>query len=691
MSMHPAAIADEQLRAGAGVFSQTADGDAVTQPADEDIVIERKFTSGTMAAFWALMRALDLQGQCALIKSDPDGKEIELNPAEVARTYQSIIEMGLAAESRPESQGRRPSAQRRYYMPAWMAEAHRRGETLPYVDKKNGPPEEIKERGKAEARLARAWWRHLREVHTLQCYTQLRLLWPEARTDSTRHEARWYVDHITDLVWRIRRKADGLRRGLLTTRYNRAAVEVLAEFRQEVALYAPEFKPADPPTINDVPGTESETETLEDFFEAALKMAGKAARALKAKVQAKGLSEDEAIAFRARWQAEFETAWTDEPPPAGTPRPRSRAVASTARVSVLKNARHDSSAAPSAPQLCAPEARFVATPVSLPNPPDLPLSAENLAIMPQADPDQVAAPVDDGTRTLLACQSVGVGRGLMVYLSAVTLGGDYRLTGTDRRSLAQMLPRVATYIARSEARSESVSLRLFKGEPVVQVDDCDATAHARLLPFSFFAAETSPGNFQNWLALPPDLTQTQRDEIKERLLRQLNPTHDPKLPNGGAHGAIRLPGSLNCKEKYRERFGAYPRVRLTHAHMGRVVSPLELEHAGLLAAPKLKPVPVSVPGNTKLPTGAWPDYHHYLATSPRNADGGDDRSKADIRFAMACLGAGFPRHAVEAQLESLSTKAQGRRDGYAATTVDHALQFIAEDNARKGGKVTVTL
>jgi hypothetical protein len=58
---------------------------------------------------------------------------------------------------------------------------------------------------------------------------------------------------------------------------------------------------------------------------------------------------------------------------------------------------------------------------------------------------------------------------------------------------------------------------------------------------------------------------------------------------------------------------------------------------------------------------------------------------------MAALGLGFPQSAVIAQLDVLSTKAHGRRDGYARKTVDNAAAFVAASSVSKAGRERVTL
>jgi hypothetical protein len=142
---------------------------------------------------------------------------------------------------------------------------------------------------------------------------------------------------------------------------------------------------------------------------------------------------------------------------------------------------------------------------------------------------------------------------------------------------------------------------------------------------------------------------------------------------------------LNAKAKYQKSLGSFPRVALIHVAPGRTVAPLELEQAGLLAAPVEKPKPPIMPASSKLPAGAMPDYNDHLAAT------GGDRSRADIRWSMAALGLGFPHYAVISHLEAMSGKAQGRHDDYARKTVDNAAAFVAASSVSKAGRERVTL
>jgi hypothetical protein len=211
---------------------------------------------------------------------------------------------------------------------------------------------------------------------------------------------------------------------------------------------------------------------------------------------------------------------------------------------------------------------------------------------------------------------------------------------------------------------------------LLQVDDCSPEVLERLAPYAFLTVETSPGNSQAWLALPAGATEGERVTVRERLLRQLKDTG----ANGGAYNSIRLPGALNAKEKYRDRQGRLPRVRLVAAHPGRVVAPRLLEAAGLLAAPlPPKVVGVATYSNAHIPTEEV-DYYECLGRSPKTATKDYDRSNADIVYAILMLKKGWPSHYIASRINDHSDKAKGRRDDYARKTVDAAARYLAAES-----------
>jgi hypothetical protein len=282
------------------------------------------------------------------------------------------------------------------------------------------------------------------------------------------------------------------------------------------------------------------------------------------------------------------------------------------------------------------------------------------------------SPEGQAMATVEAFESVGATEFKVVLLSTVPEGGKAECVAARDVKAKQLRQQVVALVNESERRSVSVCLRPQNGV-LIQVDDANAEVFNRFLPYCFAAIETSPGNFQPWLALAAGTTEGERVSTRERLLRQLKGTG----ANGGAYNSVRMPGSINAKEKYKTALGSYPRVQLVYVQPGRTVTPLELDRAGLLAPVEVK-IKAEPPRYTsaKLPS-QWPDYHELLQRKWLDAEGRPDRSSADISWSMAALRAGWPQHSVVSELDRLSDKAAGRRDDYAERTVDAAARLLA--------------
>ena len=97
----------------------------------------------------------------------------------------------------------------------------------------------------------------------------------------------------------------------------------------------------------------------------------------------------------------------------------------------------------------------------------------------------------------------------------------------------------------------------------VQLDDLAPALLARLAPAVFLALQTSPGNFQAWIA-----TAGAEDKDFARRLRKGTGA------DATASGATRVAGSLNFKDKYAPNF---PRVAIEQMNPGRRTTPAELE------------------------------------------------------------------------------------------------------------------
>lgn len=193
-----------------------------------------------------------------------------------------------------------------------------------------------------------------------------------------------------------------------------------------------------------------------------------------------------------------------------------------------------------------------------------------------------------------------------------------------------------------------------RGAALIQIDDCNAETVNQLLPFCFFAEETSEGNFQVWLALPNGTSEDELKKIRKRLFENL------ASGNGGTYGATRWVGSKNYKTN-RRNF----RVRLVYASERRFTNVEELEAAGLLAASEKQSEKSKVrQSETKGFRGSFPDYSRCL----RDKD--YDRSDADASFLAICKDRGFSREESLEKLEEVSERAQERHSTYLDRTAD---------------------
>jgi hypothetical protein len=238
---------------------------------------------------------------------------------------------------------------------------------------------------------------------------------------------------------------------------------------------------------------------------------------------------------------------------------------------------------------------------------------------------------------------------------------DFRRHMTPE-SLRYWLPDMLVGAAREE---KNLIVRPVSGRAVfIQLDDLNREAMQRVKPAAFLGLETSPGNYQAWVALPEDT-----DKDFARRLRKGAGADDT------ASGATRVAGSLNFKEKYAPN---YPRVEICHAAPGRIATQDELTCMGLVAepqpAPKVSTLRVS-PRDTG--TKKWPSYQRCVQGAPENRDNtGPDISRADFTWCMTALDWGWSIEATAAQLMEESSKARENGERYALLTAQNAAAAV---------------
>jgi RepB DNA-primase from phage plasmid len=199
----------------------------------------------------------------------------------------------------------------------------------------------------------------------------------------------------------------------------------------------------------------------------------------------------------------------------------------------------------------------------------------------------------------------------------------------------------------------------------IQLDDLSASQLDRVRAFSFLVLETSPENFQAWVAVTDASPETVR-RVKKAAGADLN-----------ASGATRLAGSYNFKSKYAPN---YPRVRLHSIAPLHAVTAGELERTGLIAPEEHTPcAPHHAPTHRhRHRLLAWPSYARCLADAPgaKNHEG-KDRSAADFAFCLISIDRGRSVEATATQLMAGSEKAKSAGYNYALFTAKRAASVVS--------------
>lgn len=246
-----------------------------------------------------------------------------------------------------------------------------------------------------------------------------------------------------------------------------------------------------------------------------------------------------------------------------------------------------------------------------------------------------------------------------------------------RQSVAQTSHSMRFLVPSSFRRQNNVILRPHppSGVLLVQLDDLNAAALERIRPEAFMILETSPRNFQVWVAVKgaddPDFA---------RRLRK-GAGADPS-----ASGATRTAGTANYKTKYAP---AFPIVAIHAALRGHIASVERLKALGLVPPPETaQPHPAAQETAlavhlTKRARGVWPSYRYCLDRAPA-VHGGDrpDVSRADFAWCMTAIDWGWSAEDVAARLMEESDKAKENGPNYAHTTARNAAAAVIR---RRGG------
>jgi hypothetical protein len=206
----------------------------------------------------------------------------------------------------------------------------------------------------------------------------------------------------------------------------------------------------------------------------------------------------------------------------------------------------------------------------------------------------------------------------------------------------------------------------------VQLDDLGTDQLERVRPASCIIVNTSPGNFQAWIAV----SGVGKSESKEFVRRVRKAVGDV---DKSASGAVRVAGTSNFKVKY---WPNYPTVTITHAMPGRLMTAEELRQMGLLADAEPASTPISPPRVSRDYDRPWPSYQITLSrTRPKRDGTGPDRSVADYSWCLIALTGQKSIEDTIAKLMEVSENAKQRAargdEGYARITVENAAATVA--------------
>ena len=206
----------------------------------------------------------------------------------------------------------------------------------------------------------------------------------------------------------------------------------------------------------------------------------------------------------------------------------------------------------------------------------------------------------------------------------------------------------------------SSCVRTARGVVFIQLDDLSAEALARVQEVAFLALQTSPGNFQAWVAMPAA-------EANEDFARRLRKGAGA---DATASGATRIAGSTNFKEKYAP---AFPRVEITHTAPGLIAHKEKLAQLGLLAEERRAPARNATPARRVPDLKKWPSYQRCVEGAPPNhGNTGPDISRADFTWCMIAIDWGWSIEETAFRLMEESAKARENGERYAMLTAGRA-------------------
>ena len=206
---------------------------------------------------------------------------------------------------------------------------------------------------------------------------------------------------------------------------------------------------------------------------------------------------------------------------------------------------------------------------------------------------------------------------------------------------------------------------------LIQLDDLDFAKAERIAPRAFIVFQTSPANYQAWVAVE----QGAPEDFRRRFIKGIGGADDT------ASASTRIAGSLNFKTKYAP---AFPVVAIIHANPGNVTSTAQLESAGFVAPAEEAPRRVSNRVSEYHGPRKWPSYKRCLDGAPPVHNGDrPDISKADFVFCMTAIDWGWSVEDAAKRLMEESSKAQENGEGYALTTAKNAAAAVDRERGRR--------
>jgi hypothetical protein len=233
---------------------------------------------------------------------------------------------------------------------------------------------------------------------------------------------------------------------------------------------------------------------------------------------------------------------------------------------------------------------------------------------------------------------------------------DQERTGFRRdQSLAAAIQSMPHLMEAADRRQRNIIVRpRSDASTLIQLDDLDEEKARLTSPAAFLILETSPANFQSWVAVSDCVP-----GIRARLGRKVG-------ADKNASGATRIGGTTNYKLKYAPDF---PRVQIRAGKRGHIVTVSHLDKLELLAPAIVMEKPQPVPSGR---TEKWPSYQQCLDRAPIGDKGHPSRTSVDFIWCKMSASWGHSVEEIAAQLMAESTKAEENGQQYALDTASRA-------------------